>query len=358
MKRLTIIVLIALFSFTGCKKTNDQFKVAFVYVGSVNDGGWTAAHDEGRLEIEKMFPDVQTSYVENVPEGAEAERIITTFAKKGFNVIFTASFGFMDPTINVAKKFPDTVFMHCSGYKRDKNVGTYFGRMYQAKYLAGIVAGKMTVTNKIGYIAPHPIPEVIRHINAFTLGARKVNPDATVRVIWTNSWFDMQKEKEAAYSLIEVGSDILASGCDSSAALVVAEEKGVKCIGYDSDARAVAKNTFLTAPMWNWISVYADIVGKAKNKEISDYTNIDYWNGLETNVIKIAPLSDLVSLDIKNIVKDTTQLIIEGKEKIFVGPLKKQDGSDFLLENEVADDGTLLSMMFFVDGVYGVIPLN
>lgn len=355
MKKIILALFALAVFFTGCKKGSDDFKVAFVYVGSVNDGGWTGAHDEGRLEIEKRFPDVKTAYVENVAEGADAERVITSFAKRGYNVIFTTSFGFMDPTINVAKKFPNTVFMHCSGYKRAENVGTYFGRMYQAKYLSGIIAGKMTKNGQIGYIAPHPIPEVIRHINAFTIGVRKVNPDAKVKVIWTNSWFDIQKEKEAAYSLIEVGCDLIASGCDSSASLVVAEEKGVYCIGYDSDSREVAKNTFLTAPMWHWISVYEDVISKVMNNEIDDYSNVDYWNGYEFGVIKLAPMSDLVPEDVKNLVNAEREKIINGEDKVFTGPLNYQDGTPYLAAGEKAADSDLLSQMFFVEGVEGVI---
>jgi basic membrane protein A and related proteins len=362
MKKLFVFVvaIVLLFSFFGCKKDSKNLKVAFVYVGAVADGGWTAAHDQARLELEKEFPGITTSFVESVPEGSESERTITNFAQKGYDVIFTTSFGFMDPTVNVAKKFPKTVFMHCSGYKRDKNLGTYFGAMEQAKFLAGIIAGKMTKKNVIGFVAPHPIPEVIRHINAFAIGVRQVNPKAKVKVVWTNSWFDPAKEKEAANSLIEAGADIIASGADSTAPILAAEEKGGKVysIGYDSDMSQVAPKSYLTSPIWNWIVIYKDVIQKIKDGSVKDWSTVDYYDGLNTGIVALAPLSALVPQDVKDLVDKKTEEIKSGTEKVFVGPLKKQDGSVALEKDAVAPLSDLLSMMYFVEGVEGTIPTN
>ena len=264
----------------------------------------------------------------------------------------------MDPTINVAKKFPKTVFMHCSGYKRAKNVGTYFGAMEEAKYLAGIIAGKMTKTNKVGFVGPFPIPEVIRHINAFAIGVRSVNPKATVKVVWTNSWFDPAKEKEAANSLIEAGSDVVASGADSNAAILAASEKNVYAIGYDSDGSGVAPNVYLTSPIWNWIVLYKDIVQKVKDGSVKDWSNVDYYDGLSTGLVDLAPLTDLVPQDVKDLVEKKKEKIISGEEKIFVGPMKKQDGSVAWGDGVVATYEELMQIMFFVEGVDGIIPMN
>lgn len=355
-KFLVIILCIALFFTFSCKKDKKEFKAAFVYVGAVSDGGWTLAHDEARKELEKEFPGIKTDFIESVPEGAEAERVITNFAQKKYDIIFTTSFGFMDPTINVAQKFPDTVFMHCSGYKRAKNVGTYFGAMEEAKFLAGLIAGKMTKSNIIGFVGPFPIPEVIRHINAFTIGVRQVNPKAKVKVVWTNSWFDPAKEKEAANSMVEAGADIIASGADSTASILAAQEKNVFAIGYDSDARDVAPKVYLTSPIWNWIVLYKDIVQKVMDKSVTDWSNINYYDGLNTNLVELAPLTDLVPADVKELVEKKKEEIINGKEKIFIGPLKKQDGKLALEKDVVATYDELMSIMYFVEGVDGTIP--
>lgn len=331
----------------------DQVKVAFVYVGPVGDAGWTYAHDQARKDLEEQFPWVETTYLESVPEGPEAERALIQLAEKGHDVVFTTSFGFMDPTIAVAERYPDTVFMHCSGYKRAKNVGTYFGRMYQAKYLAGIVGGAMTRSGKIGYVAPHPIPEVIRHINAFTLGARARNPAATVHVVWTNTWFDPAKEKEAANALLDAGADVIVTGADSAAPLQAAEARGALAIGYDTDSREFAPKAFLTAPLWDWRVVYRDVVQKVKD---GAWTSGDFWGGLETGVILLAPLSDLVPAAVKAEVEKLTEEIERGELQVFAGPILRQDGSEAVAAGKTPSDADLLSMKWFVEGVVGKIP--
>ncbi len=350
---LTFIIVLSLcMAFALISSAEKKLKAAFIYVGPIGDGGWTYAHNDGRKALEKLG--VETAYVESVPEGAEAERTITRFAAEGYDVVFTTSYGFMDTTVEVAKKFPKVIFGHCSGYRRAKNVFTYFGRMYQPKYLAGIIAGKMTETGKIGYVAPHPIPEVIRHINAFTLGARSVNPAAAVHIVWTGAWFDPGREREAAVALMDAGCDMIASGADSPASMQAAEKRGFYSFGYDSDGRAFAPKSFLTAPIWDWSVIYEDIIEKIE-AGFSDWENLDYWDGLESGVVKLAPLSDLVSEDVRKMVEARTEEL-KKNDNIFVGPIKDQSGAVKVAEGVKLTDKELLSMMWFVEGVVGTIP--
>jgi len=330
-----------------------KLKVGFVYVGPVGDAGWTYAHDQGRKYIETKFPNVETVYLESVPEGAESARAIEHLIAMGCKVIFTTSYGFMDSTIEVAKKYPDVVFMHCSGYKRAKNVGTYFGRMYEARFLSGIVAGMMTKSNKIGYVAAHPIPEVIRGINAFTLGVRKVNPKATVHVVWSNTWYDPATEKEAALSLIEAGCDVIAQHQDSPAPQQAAQEKGVYSIGYNSDMSAFAPKAHLTAPVWNWGIIYEYVI-----KSVLDGTwqSEDIWWGMNKGVVGLAPFGPMVSEEVKKEVEKYKELIVSGKFHPFGGPIVDQEGKIRVPEGKVATDKELLEMSYFVDGVVGKIP--
>ena len=331
----------------------EKLKVAFVYVGPVGDAGWSWAHDEARKDLEQQFDWVETAYLESVPEGAESERVLSQFAEKGYKLIFTTSFGYMDPTIKVAERYPDVTFMHCSGYKRSDNVGTYFGRMYQAKYLSGIIAGRTTKSGKVGFVAPHPIPEVIRHVDAFALGVRSVNPEATVHVVWTNSWFDPGKEKEAAVSLLDAGADVIATGADSAAPMQAAEERGAQAIGYDSDGREFAPKAFLTAPIWDWTVIYREVASKVKD---GTWESVDYWNGLESGVVLLAPMSDLVPAEVQAEVEAASAKIASGELKVFAGPWNKQDGTVGAAEGQVPTDAELLAMDYFVEGVVGSVP--
>lgn len=338
----------------GTEEAKKTLKVAFVYVSPVGDAGWTYMHDQGRQFIEKKYG-VQTAYSESVSD-ADAERVIREYAEQGYDVIFTTSFGFMDPTIAVAKDYPNIVFMHCSGYKTAENVGTYFGRMYQARYLTGLVAGAMTKTNKIGYVAAHPIPEVIRGINAFALGVKKANPDATIYVVWTGAWYDPARAKEAALSLIDQGCDVIAQHQDSPAPQQAAQERGVYSIGYHSDMYKFAPKAHLTAAIWNWSVIYSYVIeevmkGTWKSEEI--------WWGIDKGVVDVAPFNPVVPEDVK-------QLVLNEKEKYlkhefpeqypFVGPIYDQNGNLVKAEGEVMTDEELLSMSFFVDNVVGEIP--
>ncbi|PNU21485.1 BMP family ABC transporter substrate-binding protein [Geothermobacter hydrogeniphilus] len=363
------IVFLAL-ALTGCNKQEEavstktaekpapqaaekQVKAGFVYVGPVGDGGWTYAHDQGRQAMEKL-PFVKPSiFLESVHEGAEATRAITGLVNKGCNLVFTTSFGFMDATLEVAKKHPDTVFMHCSGYKTADNVGTYFGRMYQPRYLSGIIAGKMTKSNIIGYVGAFPIPEVIRGINAFALGVRSVNPKAVVKVVWTQTWFDPGVERDAADSLLDVGADVLTMHQDAPATLQAAEARGAYVIGYNSDMRKFAPNSFLTAPVWNWGALYTKVAAEVKD---GTWKSRQIWWGMDKDLVRLAPLSDKVPADVKALVKEKTAAIVAGTLKPFAGPISGQDGKEVVAAGAVIADADLLGMNYFVAGVQGAIP--
>ena len=326
-----------------------DFKVGFVYVSPVGDAGWTYAHNQGRLAVEAM-EGVTTSFVESVKEGPDSERVIQNMARKGYDLIFATSFGYMDPMLNVAQKFPDTVFMHCSGYKTAKNMGNYFGRMYQARYLSGIVAGAMTQKNILGYVAAFPIPEVIRGINAFTLGARSVNPNAEVRVVWTKTWYDPATEKEAAKSLLDIGADVIAQHQDSPGPQEAAQEKGVYSVGYNSDMSPFAPKSHLTAPVWNWGPYYVDIVDQVKK---GTWQSGSAWPGMAHGIVALAPFGDMVPADVREKVTAAEAALASGKTRVFTGPISDQAGTVKIAANTVAEDKMLLGMTWFVKGVIG-----
>jgi len=342
---------------TGSKNVDEnsgqteKLKVGFVYVGSAGDAGWSYAHDQGRKYLEKEIPYVVSEVIENVPEST-SEQAITTLAEKGNQVIFTTSFGFMDPTINVAQKYPDITFLHCSGYKTSDNVGTYFGRMYQARYLTGIVAGMMTKSNLIGYVAAYPIPEVIRGINAFTLGARSVNPDAKVRVVWTHTWFDPQKEKDAAKALLENGADIIAQHQDSPGPQKAAEEAGKYSIGYNSDMSKLAPKAVLTSAVWNWGPYYVETVKAIKE---GTWQSFQYWGSMADGIVGLAPYGPMVPEKVKQQVEKSKEKIMSGEWDVFYGPIKDQDGNVAVQEGEKLTDKEMLEMQWFVEGVEGKI---
>ncbi|WP_407637892.1 BMP family ABC transporter substrate-binding protein [Desulfotalea psychrophila] len=326
-----------------------ETKVGFVYVSPIGDAGYSYAHDLGRQAVAKM-PGVSTSYVESVPEGPDSERVISNMARKGYDVIFSTSFGYMDPTLKVAKRFPKTAFLHCSGFKKSANMGNYFGRMYQARYLSGMVAGYMTKSNTIGYVAAFPIPEVIRGINAFALGLQSVNPQAVVRVVWTKTWYDPATEKEAAKSLLDVGADVIAQHQDSPGPQEAAQEKGVYSIGYNSDMSVFAPKSHLTAPVWNWAPYYTSVV---KEVQAGTWKADSAWLGLETGVIALAPYGDMVPQDVRDAVEVRKQEIASGKYKVFAGPIEDQSGKVRIASGKTASDESLLGMMWFVNGVVG-----
>jgi len=354
MKRFAFLLLALTLALPQLASAEEKkIKTGFIYVGPVGDAGWTYAHDEGRKAMETL-PFVEPStYIESVPEGAESARVITGLVRKGHNLIFTTSFGYMDATLNVAKRNKDVVFMHCSGYKTAENVGNYFGRMYEPRYLSGIVAGKMTKANVIGYVAAFPIPEVIRGINAFTLGVQSVNPKAEVRVVWTQTWFDPGIERDAADSLLDVGADVLAMHQDAPATLQAAEARDAFVIGYNSDMRGFAPNAFLTAPVWNWGPLYSKIAQEVKD---GTWKSESIWWGMKEELVQLAPISDKVPADVKALVEEQAAAIKAGTLHPFAGPVTDQAGTVQVAAGSNPDDGHLLGMSYFVKGVQGTIP--
>jgi basic membrane protein A len=331
----------------------EDVKAGFIYIGPVGDGGWTYMHEQGRLEMEEAFPEMSSSYVESVPEGPDSARVMETFVQRGFQVIFATSFGYMDFVQEVAERHPEVVFMHCSGYKRAENVGTYFGRMYQARYLSGLVAGSMSESNVIGFVAAQPIPEVIRGINAFTLGARKANPDVEVKVIWLFSWFDPGKEKEATKALIDAGADVIGMHADSGATPQTAEEAGVYVVGYNNDMSRYAPTKHLTAPVWDWGMVYKATIEDVVN---GTWKSSDIWWGLKEGLVGLAPFGEAVPEEVKALVEKESDKIIKGEWDVFYGPVKNQSGEMVVAEGEAMSDADMLSMSWFVEGVKGNIP--
>jgi basic membrane protein A len=329
-------------------------KVGFIYIGPVGDSGWTYAHDLGRQYLVKdLGSEVQTFYKENVPEGAEAESVLRSLINLGCKVIFATSFGYMDATLNVAQQYPNIVFEHCSGYKTAKNVGTYFGRIYQPSFLAGMVAGAMTKTNKIGYVAPIPIPEVIRITNAFALGVRFVNPKAKIHVVWVNAWYDPASEKEASISLLDLGCDVLASQQDSPAPLQAAEERGAYSVGYNNDMRKFAPKGYLTAPIWNWGVFYSKVVKEVEN---GTWKTSEYWGGLDDKVVKLAKFGNAVPPQTRRLVNMLEKDIEDGTFHVFSGPIYDQNGNLKVKSGTVLSDQKLLSMDWFVSNIEGKIP--
>ncbi len=329
-------------------------KAGFIYVGPIGDLGWTWTHNQGRLALEAEFGDmVETSYVESVPEGADAERVMSQMARSGVDIIFTTSFGYMDPTIAAAENFPDVRFEHATGYKRADNVSTYSARFYEGRYVIGEIAGAMTETNKIGYIASFPIPEVVRGINSAYLAAKSVNPDVEFKVVWVYTWFDPGKEADAANALIEQGVDVIMQHTDSPAAMTIAEEKGVFAFGQASDMSNFGPNAQLTGIIDNWGPYYIERVQAVMD---GTWESTDTWDGVQAGMVNFAPFSDKLPDDVRARAEATIAALAAGELHPFTGPINKQDGSVWLAEGEEADDGTLAGMNFYVEGVGGEWP--
>lgn len=330
-----------------------EIKAGFIYVGPVGDGGWTFAHDNGRkVMVEALAKDgvtVTTQQVESVKEGADAERVIRDLVAKGNNVIFTTSFGFMDPTLKVAQTSPKTMFYHATGYKNAPNMGTYEARTYESAYLAGVMAGKMTKSNTLGFVASVKIPEVIRNINAYTLGARSVNPAVKTKVVFTGSWFDMNKERQAAESLIGQGADVLLQNTDSPAVLKTAEEKGVYAFGWDSNMKAYGPKAHLASAVINWGDFYTQAVKDA----LAGKVHVDnQWKGVADKWVDLVDVNPAVPADVKALVESKKAELAKGG-KIFVGPLKDQSGAEKVAKDQSMDDKALSGMSWLVEGVEG-----
>ena len=336
------------------KAVAEALKVGFVYVSPVGDAGWTFQHDSGRKEMEKAHAGkVTTKYVESVAEGADAERVIRELAQDGYSPIFTTSFGYMNPTVKVAEQFPGTKFDHATGYKTAANVGTYNARFYEGRYLAGQVAGSMTKSNIAGYVAAFPIPEVVMGINAFARGMRSVDPKAEVKVIWTNSWYDPGREREAAETLISQGADVVTHHTDSTATVQAAEAKKVYAIGYHSDMSKYGPNAHLTAVTHQWGDYYTKTVGDALAGKWKPET---IWGGINEGMIRMAPFNRVVPKETQDLVNKTAADIGAGKFHPFTGPIKDSDGNERLAAGIVMDDATLSKMDYYVEGVQGKLP--
>jgi basic membrane protein A len=329
-------------------------RAAFVFITSPGDGGWTYQHELGRQMVEDELGDqVVTTKIENVPEEpGTATRVIRQMAEKN-DIVFTTSFGYMDPTLEVAGDFPDVFFEHCSGYKSADNMANYFGAMEEPRYLSGLVAGSVTKSNVVGYVAAFPIPEVVRGINAFALGVREANPDATVKVVWTSTWFDPAKERQAAESLLDADADVLTQHQDSPATGQAAQDRGAFWIGYDSDMRRFAEEAFLTAPVWNWGPYYVSRIQAAID---GTWKSEGYYGDMAAGMVDLAPLSDLVPDEAKQMVDEKKQAIIDGEFEVLSGPIKDQDGKVRIPAGEVMSLEDALAWQWFVEGVQGTIP--
>jgi len=329
----------------------DKIKAAWVYVGPINDGGWTAAHDAGRKAVEaKLGAKVTTTYKENVPEGPEVATVVEDLVKDGNNIIFATSFGFGTAMLASAKKHPDVKFLHATGAWHDTtpNFGTYYGATEEGKFLAGMAAAKATKSGTIGFVAPFLIPEVIRHINAFALGARSVNPAAKVKVVEIKSWFNPAEERKAAESLISQGADVLANGGDSPAPGEAAKAKNIPWVGYDSDQSANFPDIWLTAPIYNWGGYYVD---QCQSVLDGTWKKADYYGNLKDGFNLLAPFGKIVAADTKTAIEAKKADIIAGKFDIFAGPLKDNKGADKVAAGATVSADDRQSMMWLVEGV-------
>ncbi|MQA22249.1 BMP family ABC transporter substrate-binding protein [Rugamonas rivuli] len=354
MNRRTLLAMAAAICLSAPAFAEEPLKIGFVYVGPVGDAGWTYAHDQGRLAMEKeLGVKVKTTYVENVPEGADAERVIRKLVAEGNKLIFTTSFGYMNPTEKVAKATPGVVFMHATGFKTGKNLGTYESRLYEGAYLNGVIAGKMTKSKTLGFIASFPVPEVIRNINAYTLGAQSVNPGIKTKVIWVNSWYDPAKERQAAETLVAQGADVMAQNTDSPATLQVAQEKGVYAFGWDSDMSKFAPKAHLTAATNNWGPYYTET---AKAVLAGTWKSGDYHGGMKEGMVKMSVLNAAVPAEAAKAFEEKKAALAAGTFAPFTGPIKDQSGAIKYAAGVVVPLKDLLSMNFYVQGVDGAIP--
>jgi len=353
MKRLAFLAAAVLAA--GSATAQDAAtKACFIYVGPVGDFGWTYQHDQGRLAVEDAYGDkVETAYLESVSEGADAERAIERFARSGCDIIFTTSFGFMDATNKVAGRFPDVKFEHATGYKREHpNVSTYNSKFYQGRYIIGQIAAEVSEAGQAGYIASFPIPEVVRGINAFMLGAQSVDPEFGVKIVWVNSWFDPGREADAAKALISQGVDILTQHTDSTAPMQVAEEEGIRAFGQASDQIRFGPNAQLTSIIDDWGPYYIDRVGAVMD---GTWQQQDTWYGLAEGNVVMAEYTNMPE-EVAEQARETEAAIASGELEPFTGPIKRQDGTVWLAPGEEATEEELLGLNFYIEGVDGSLP--
>ena len=341
--------------FFSVAHAGDKIKVGFIYVGPIGDHGWTYRHDIGRLDVEKHFGDkVETVYLENVKYGPDSERAIRAMAKSGADIIFATSFGYMEPMLKVAKEFPNVKFEHATGYKQSDNMASYGLRLYQARHVQGVIAGMMTKTNKICYVGAFPIPEVIREINTYYLGAKSVNPDVDIDIVWVNTWYDPGKEAQAADVMIAEGCDMVAQHTDSPAPLQTAEKAGVLGFGQASDQYKFAPKAQLTATIDNWSPYY---ISKVQGVIDGTWKTGDYFGHMNEDVVQMAPFTNMPA-NVKAFAQKIKDGIKNGKYFAFTGPIKDNTGKLQLKDGEIADDGHLNSMMYYVEGIDAKVPGN
>jgi basic membrane protein A and related proteins len=357
MKRRNILaVALALLSLAlgHAASAAEPLKIGFIYPGPIADVGWTTQHELGRKLVEKTYGNkVKTYFVENVPETADAARVVRQLINQGCTMIFTTSFGYMEATAKLAKQFPKVSFEHATGYKMDKNMGIYQTRFYQGAYLMGVLAGKMTKSNTLGFVGSHPIPEVLRNIDAFTIGARSVNPNAQTKVIWISSWYDPPKEREAAETLVSQGADVLYQNTDSPAAVQVAEKKGLYAFGQDSDMSKYGPRAHLSANTVNWGVYYVKKVG---DKLAGKWKPEDTAWGMKEGMIEVSPLGAAVPADVAKLFNEKKEAIASGKLEVFAGPLKDNAGNIKVPAGSVLAEKDLWSLTWYVEGVQGSIP--
>ncbi|WP_218508316.1 BMP family ABC transporter substrate-binding protein [Variovorax sp. dw_308] len=328
--------------------------IAFAYVGPVGDGGWTFAHDNARKALEKEFGDkIKTTFVESVPESADAERVFRDMASQGNKLIFGTTFGYMEPMLKIAPDFPDVKFEHATGYKTAPNMRTYDSRTYEGAYMAGVIAGGMTKSNQLGVVGSVPIPEVLRNINSFTMGAQSVNPKITTKVVWVNEWFSPPKETEAATALINGGADVLFQNTDSPAVLKTAQEKGKRAFGWDSDMTAYGPKAHLASAVINWTPYYIKATQDVLDNK---WTTGQSWWGVKEGAIDIVSIAEDVPADVKAKVEEVKKGLKDGSFQIWKGPIVGNDGKELVAAGAVADDKFLSGVNFYVKGVDGKVP--
>jgi basic membrane protein A len=349
----TAVILTAGASMFGASAA-EKLKVGFIYLGPVGDYGWTYQHDQARQAVVKEFGDkIETTFLENVPESADAERSIEQLVRAGNKLIFTTSFGYMDPTVKVAKKYPNVHFEHATGFKRDKNMSIYNGRFYEGRYIQGVIAGKMSKSGVLGYIGSFPIPEVIMGINATMIGAQTVNPNIKVKIIWVNTWFDPGKEADAAKALLDQGADVIMQHTDSPAAMQIVSERGKLAFGQDSEMIKFGPKSQLTSIIDNWAPYYID---RVKAELDGTWKSEDVWGGLKSKMVVMAPFTNMPD-DVKKLAEDTEAGITEGKLFPFKCPVLGQDGKAVECKGgDHLDDGQVLGMNFYVKGIDDSIP--
>lgn len=355
-RTLLAVATAALAAGTAYADSHEPVKVGFILVGPKNDGGWNEHHYHSAEVMKEHFGDkVELVVQESVPEGADSERVMTQMALSGADIIFTTSFGYMDPTINVAAKFPDVKFEHATGYKTAPNVSNYLARFYEGRAISGHLAGKMTKSNKIGYIASFPIPEVVRGINSTYIHAKKANPDVEINVIWLFTWFDPSKEADATQALMDQGVDVILAHTDSTAPLARIRESGQEVYGFGqaADMAEYGPAPRISSIIDEWAPYYIDRVQAVID---GSWESLSTWHGIKEGMVGIGEFSDVIPEDVRAEAEAMKQAIIDGSYHPFTGPLNKQDGSPWLADGEVADDGVLVSLDFYVEGVPGEIP--